>query len=580
MSSVEKLITENMEVWTLARQKKNGRGRGNGKKVALVGIKKLRELILELAVRGKLVPQDPMDEPAGVLLERIADEKARLVKKKKIKRQKKLPVIKGDEKLFDLPEGWQWVRLNDLGEWGAGATPKRGNPEFYGGNISWFKSGELTTDYISESEETVTQAALDKSSLRYNKVGDVLVAMYGATIGKTAILRAPATTNQAVCACTPFKGFLNTYLLTLLKAYKPRLIAMGAGGAQPNISREKIISTVAGLPPFAEQHRIVAKVNELMALCDQLEQQTEASLTAHATLVANLLKVLVKSPDAEELKANWNRMAGHFTTLFTTEESINQLKATILQLAVMGKLVPQDPNDEPASELVKRIADEKARLVKEKKIKKQKALPEITEEEKPFDVPEVWEWCRFVQVAYSRLGKMLDKAKNKGDLKKYLRNTNVQWQCIDLSDLKEMRFEEYELEAFRLCYGDLLICEGGEPGRCAIWYHNDLEVYFQKALHRSRSYVGVLSNYIEICFMAGTINGTLSNLFTGATIKHLPGDKLARYVVPIPPTNEQHLIVAKVNQLMTLCDTLKTQITEAATTRVQLAEALVAQAVA
>ncbi|WP_220733755.1 restriction endonuclease subunit S, partial [Shewanella morhuae] len=205
-------------------------------------------------------------------------EKAQLVKDKKIKKPKVLPEISDDEIPFDIPNTWVFVRLNELGEWGAGSTPSRSSSELYGGDIPWFKSGELSQDYIYESEETVTELALKKSSLRYNSIGDVLLAMYGATIGKAAILGVRGTTNQAVCACTPFLGFSNIYLLMLLKAYRPRFIGMGAGGAQPNISREKIIATVIALPPQEEQQRIVAKVDELMSLCDALEAQTEASI--------------------------------------------------------------------------------------------------------------------------------------------------------------------------------------------------------------------------------------------------------------------------------------------------------------
>jgi type I restriction enzyme S subunit len=243
------VISDNLAVWTSALENKSTAGRGTNNKQTAYGIKKLRELILELAVRGKLVPQDPNDEPASVLLEKIAEEKARLVKEGKIKKQKALPEIGEEEKPFELPDAWQFVRLNDLGEWGAGSTPLRSRHVYYGGNIPWFKSGELVSDYISESEEYVTELALRETSLRYNKPGDVLIAMYGATIGKTSILEVPATTNQAVCACTPFSGLENTYLLTLLKAYKNRFVGIGAGGAQPNISREKIIATVIALPP-------------------------------------------------------------------------------------------------------------------------------------------------------------------------------------------------------------------------------------------------------------------------------------------------------------------------------------------
>ena len=256
-----------------------------------LSIDKLKQTILQLAVMGKLVPQDPNDESANVLLDKITQEKEQLLKDKLIKKPKKLADISEDEMFTSLPTGWEFVRLNDLGEWGAGATPRRGNSELYGGSIPWFKSGELSADYIEKSEETVTELALKQSSLRYNKIGDVLLAMYGATIGKTAILKVRATTNQAVCACTPFTGFSNIFLLTLLKAYRPRFIEMGAGGAQPNISREKIIATVIVLPPLAEQHRIVAKVDELMALCEQLK----ARLSDAQTIQLHLADAVVEN---------------------------------------------------------------------------------------------------------------------------------------------------------------------------------------------------------------------------------------------------------------------------------------------
>ena len=182
------LITDHLDIWTTAQaQKATGRGKSTNNQ-SLYGIKKLRELILELAVRGKLVPQDPDDEPASVLLEKIAAERMWLVKEKRIKKSKQLLDISNEEQPFDIPNGWRFIRLNDIGEWGAGATPSRRKPEYFGGDIPWFKSGELVSDYISQSAEQVTELALKESSLRYNKAGDVLIAMYGATIGKTSIL--------------------------------------------------------------------------------------------------------------------------------------------------------------------------------------------------------------------------------------------------------------------------------------------------------------------------------------------------------------------------------------------------------
>ncbi|CAD6491846.1 MAG: Type I restriction modification DNA specificity domain protein [Candidatus Argoarchaeum ethanivorans] len=253
----------------------------------------LRKAILQLAVQGKLVPQDPNDEPAAALLEKIKAEKARLVKGGKIRKSKPLPPVKMDEILFEIPDSWKWIRLNQIGDWGAGATPNRKKSEYYGGSIRWLKSGELRDEYVSESDEKITESALKDCSLRVNKCGDVLIAMYGATIGKVAILEVEATTNQAVCACTCFAGFYNRYLFLLLRAYRQHFLNQGAGGAQPNISRIKIINTVAPLPPLTEQRRIVAKVDQLMALCDELETKLKQSQTDGANLMEAMVGELI-----------------------------------------------------------------------------------------------------------------------------------------------------------------------------------------------------------------------------------------------------------------------------------------------
>ena len=334
MSAIQQLLTDHIDIWTAAEtEKRSGRGRASGNAASVYGIKKLRELILELAVRGKLVPQDANDEPASALLKRIQAEKAKLIAEGKIRKGQPLSSISEQEKSFHLPVGWGWVRLGQIGDWGAGATPLRSVSSYYGGKTPWFKSGELTADFIEFSEETITELALKDCSLRLNQPGDVLIAMYGATIGKTAILKVPGTTNQAVCACTPNTGIFNRYLLVLLKATKSNFIGQGAGGAQPNISREKIISTIVAMPPTAEQHRIVAKVDELMALCDQLENQHSNAAEAHEKLVSHLLGTLTKSPPASpsplckrgargDFDLDWQRIAAHFDTLFVDTDRI------------------------------------------------------------------------------------------------------------------------------------------------------------------------------------------------------------------------------------------------------------------
>ena len=230
----------------------------------------LKQSILQEAIMGKLGTNNPDDEPASELLKRIRKEKEQLIKDKKIKKEKPLPEITDEEKPFDIPDNWVWVRLGDIGDWGSGATPSKGKPDYYDkGNIPWIRTGELNNSIVNNSEIKITDKALKECSLRMCKTGDVLIAMYGATIGKVAILNIPATTNQACCACTPIFVF-NWFLLYFLMANKKAFTEMSEGGAQPNISKEKILRTCFPLPPLAEQHRIVSKIENLFACIEPL----------------------------------------------------------------------------------------------------------------------------------------------------------------------------------------------------------------------------------------------------------------------------------------------------------------------
>ena len=310
--------------------------------------KQLKNSILQWAIQGKLVPQDPNDEPASVLLEKIRAEKARLIKEGKIKKDKKESIIyrgednsyyekilaTGEVKCIDdelphsLPSGWEWCRMGSIGEWGAGATPAKGNIEYYNGNILWLRTGELNNDVVYDTEIKVTEKALKECSLRLNKVGDVMIAMYGATIGKVAIVGKEMTTNQACCACTPI-GIFNWYLFYFLMGSQLDFIKKGEGGAQPNISREKLIGHLMPVPPLEEQHRIVSQIRVVLPYVEKY---------AHSQIEQSLLNEGIKP----------------------------KLRKSILQEAIQGKLVPQDTNEEPASILLQRIKEEKLRLVAKK----------------------------------------------------------------------------------------------------------------------------------------------------------------------------------------------------------------------
>ena len=250
-------------------------------------IAKLKQLTLQLAMQGKLVSQNPNDQPASELLKEIEKEK-------KANKVKSLEPIKSELLPYDLPNGWQWVYLNDFGLWKSGSTPSRTNSAYYGGDIPWVKSGEVKQGLIKNTEETITQKALDECSLGLNPVGSVLVAMYGANIGEVGILKVEATTNQAICACQTFSKINNQFLKFLIDSLKGYFISQGAGAAQPNISRVKIINSIVPLPPFNEQQRIVEKINQLMALCDELEKQIENSSSKQTQLLNAIMSNLGK----------------------------------------------------------------------------------------------------------------------------------------------------------------------------------------------------------------------------------------------------------------------------------------------
>ena len=244
----------------------------------------LKKSILQEAIQGRLVPQIAEEGTAKELLERIKKEKQKLVKEGKLKKSALASsvIFRGDdnkyyEKIgkkcvditeeipFEIPNSWTWARMGSIGDWGAGSTPQRTNQNYYGGNILWLKTGELNNGIVYDTEEKITQKAFQDCSLRMNKIGDVLIAMYGATIGKLAIVGKELTTNQACCGCTPYIVF-NWYLFYFLMASRDAFIKKGEGGAQPNISRIKLVEHLIPLPPLREQKRIVQKIEQLMQL--------------------------------------------------------------------------------------------------------------------------------------------------------------------------------------------------------------------------------------------------------------------------------------------------------------------------
>ena len=583
MKAVETLITDNIAHWALAVQKRNATGRGSSKKIDLYGIKKLRELILELAVRGKLVSQNSGDEPASVLLKRIAVERALLIKDKKIKKSKKLPEITKSDVPANLPCGWGYARLMDISQVDMGNSPPGSTYNDIGDGVPLINGPvEFSPGPFGKTRRVKFTTAPSIMC----ETGDILVCVRGATTGRTNISAFPACVGRGVARV---KAFINQDFINLLmwqNQYK--LLAKGTGTTFPSVSYVDLAGHQIWLPPLAEQHSIVAKVNELMSLCDQLEQQTETSLTAHTTLVENLLATLTTSTNAAELEQNWNRIAEHFPTLFPAdtrgEASIDLLKQTVLQLAVMGKLVPQNPNDEPASALLEKIAAEKAQLIKEKKIKKQKALPPISEDEKPFELPAGWAFARFEDIVDIQGGITKGRKLAGRDLLSvpYLRVANVQRSYLELGDMKEVEIPVEEKEKYEVKRRDLLITEGGDwdkVGRTAIWSGELPYVAHQNHVFKARIFLEEqsedwLEKYLNAPFARSYFAGSSKQTTNLASINKT---QLRGCLIAIPPTNEKNRIVQKLGQLITLCDQIKTHLQQAQQTRLHLADAVTGQ---
>ncbi|HBU8850599.1 restriction endonuclease subunit S [Citrobacter sp. Cs237] len=577
--TVEKLITDHIDIWSSALQTRSTAGRGSNGKIDLYGIKKLRELILELAVRGKLVPQDPNDEPASELLKRIAVEKAELVKQGKIKKQKPLPEISEDEKPFELPEGWEWVRLGNVGVCSTGKTPSTSVSSHFNGNIPFVGPGQITQcGEITQADKFLSEDGMLNSTEANN--GDIFTVCIGGSIGKSAVVSERVAFNQQINSIKPVlvdSKYIYFSISTTL--FISSMITASTGSATPIINRSKWESLLIPCAPVAEQHSIVARVNELMALCDQLEQQSLISLEAHQQLVETLLATLVDSQHAEDLTENWARISQHFDTLFTTEASIDALKQTILQLAVMGKLVQQDPDDEPASELLKRIEQEKAKLVKEGKIKKQKPLPPISEDEKPFELPKGWEWCRTEDIGDLKLGRQRSPKDHHGPhMTPYLRVANVHDNEIRVDDVKFMNFTPEEKTIFSLQYGDILLNEGQSlelVGRPAIFKNEIAGACFQNTLIRFRVNEFISNEYALAYFRHCLYSGRFQKAATQTTnIAHLSVSRLAPIEFPLPSYSEQLKIVIKIKELEVLCEKIKIGVKSAQQTQLHLADAL------
>lgn len=572
--SARELITEHLDLWTGAVTKKSSSGRGSNGKVELTGIKKLRELILELALSGRLVEPEPNEEPAQRLLAKIEAEKAHLIAQGLIKKPKKLTEASNSQP-YSLPPHWCWVQLGSVTNYG---TTDKAEPNQVADN-TWVLELE---DIEKESSKLLnkvryTERQFKSSKNRFER-SDVLYGKLRPYLDKVLVADEPGVCTTEIVPIRGYLGLLPEFLRLALKSPSFKRYANDSthGMNLPRLGTDKARLAMIPLAPEQEQHRIVQKVDELMTLCDRLEQQTSDQLEAHETLVDTLLGTLTQSENATELADNWARLAAHFDTLFTTEQSIDKLKQTILQLAVMGRLVEQDAADEPVSELLDRIKKEKANLVRSGKLKSQKALASVSDEEKPYSLPENWIWARLGSYAADIHYGYTASASATLTEHRLLRITDIQNNKVNWTTVPGCEITEQQAMPYLLYNNDILIARtGGTIGKSYLVENIDVKAVFASYLIRVRKLESTNAKYLKIFLGSQTYWDQLYEAAMGTGQPNVNGKSLKNLALPIPPLQEQHRVVSKVDELMALCDHLKQRLNQASETRNQLADAVV-----
>ena len=526
------------------------------------GVARLRELILTLAVQGKLVPQDSADEPASELLKKIRVEKDRLIAAGKIKRDKPLVEIAEDETPFELPQGWEWARLGAICSY-----IQRGKGPVYAENsehkvisqkcVRWWGLDLTPARFITP------ESFAKYETVRFLQVGDLLWNSTGTgTIGRACLVpseqgKAGLVADSHVTVVRAMQIDSSFLWRWIQSPYVQSEIEGSASGTtnQIELNTSTVVNHLIPLPPLAEQSRIVTRVEELMRLCDALEAKGQLEATQHAQLVSTLLGQLTASRTPDELHDNWQRVAQHFDLLLDRPATVDALEQTILQLAVRGLLVPQDPTDEPASILLQKIRLEKDRLIAEGKIKRDKPLPPIAEDEKPFELPNGWEWLRLNDLIRIGSGDGLTAAQMApaGTIPVYGGNgVNGHHDRANV--------EEPTLVIGRVGYycGSIHLT----PSRAWVT-DNAFITRYPKA-------------FLDMKWLYWLLVGTNLKENDSATAQPvISGRKVYPIVVALPPLSEQSRIVARVESLRRLCADLRQRLAARQTTQAHLAEALV-----
>lgn len=544
----------------------------------------LRRFVLDLAVRGKLVEQDPRDEPASELLKKIEAEKVCLVKAGKIRKQEPAPQVAIEDQPFELPSNWQWARFGSIADFAAGRTPSRHDFSFWNtGDYPWVSIGDMRDGgVVATTKETVSSKAKNQVFRSEPVPVGTLIMSFKLTIGKMSRLGVPAFHNEAIISIHPHLQAIDAYLFEVLPQFSRQGDTKDAiKGA--TLNRDSIANILLPLPPLAEQQRIIAKVDKLMALCDRLEAAQTKRESQRDRLVAASLHRLNNGSDAEAFHNHARFYFNHLPRVTTRHEHIQLLRQTILNLAVSGKLVSQDPKDEPASELLIRIQAEKARLLKEGKINSEKPPIPARADELAFKVMPGWQVARISQILVELQTGPFGSSLHQSDYQKggtpvinpaSIKNERlvpVESMAVGLKTLKR-------LATFKLRAGDIVMARRGEMGRCAVVTKDENGWLCGTGSLILRLPEFVLPHFFVILIGSPFVREYLGSSAVGATMQNLNQSILLNLVIGLPPLGEQHRIVAKVGELMALCDRLEAQLITSQTESRRLLEAVLHEA--
>lgn len=532
------------------------------------GVAKLRELVLQLAVEGKLISQDSRDEPAYIMLDKIKAKQARLIREKKIKEIDVQPIAEVNNLPFTLPNGWQWTRLGSISQkLGAGSTPLGGRNVYQEKGVKFLRSQNVWNDGLQlNSVAYISEKIHQDMSGTHVEAGDILLNITGASIGRSCCVPDDldeANVSQHVSIVRLINKQLRFFIhLCIISPYiQDSIMQTQVGISREGLSMRNLKEFVFPIPPLEEQKRIVAKVGELMRLCDELEARQQARCESRVRLNNATLAPFNNAASLApgEFEQASVRFADNFDALYDSAETVGKLRSTILRLAVQGKLTPQDPNDEPASVLIASIKKEKARLFEEKSIKRDKLSLSIERSDIPFYLPDGWEWARIASVITLKSGSTLapELELNEGQI-----------PYLKVGDMNLTGNEQVITTSSRYVQRSPAIIKDIIPANSIIFPKRGGAIARnKKRLVRSEIVIDsntmamichkpMLLEYLHLWFM--TVD--LWQLNSGTSVPQINNKDLEPLLIQVPPLAEQKRIVAKVNQLLALCDELETKL--------------------